>query len=217
MDHMTTSNQEPTKIDWRSISKQHPHLPKFPKALQDAAKLLKITIGTTLYKQGEKPKGVLCVLNGELRLTRRSVDGAEVILQRSTGGFIAEASINSKAYHCNVIVADSGHLIYFPIADFRTALDQDANFNHSWISHQAQQIRQLRTQCERLSLNSAAERILHYIESEGDGEGVTLSQTRKAWASELGLSHEVVYRILRQMSDNKVLAVNGERISLTRT
>ncbi len=211
---MNGDTQKIMEIDWRSLSKQQPQLPEFPESLQNSAKLLEVKAGNTLYRQGEKPKEILCVLDGELRLIRHSIDGIEMILQRSNGGFIAEASMNSKVYHCDVFVAASGRVILFSIADFRAALDHDTNFNRSWINHQAQQIRQLRTQCERLNLNSATARILHYIETEGDGEGVTLSQSRKSWASELGLSHEVVYRTLRKLSSEKMLMVNGDRITL---
>jgi hypothetical protein len=51
-----------------------------------------------------------------------------------------------------------------------------------------------RSQCERLALNSAADRIEHYIESEGRDGRLELKRTRKAWAAELGLTHEALKR-----------------------
>ncbi|MDP1634511.1 MAG: helix-turn-helix domain-containing protein, partial [Gallionellaceae bacterium] len=75
-------------------------------------------------------------------------------------------------------------------------------------------VRKLRAQCERLSLNGAADRIIHYIESEGINDAVTLKQPRKAWASELGLSHESLYRTLKRLSDQGTLSIDGNKISL---
>ncbi|MCD6040705.1 MAG: putative Dnr-like transcriptional activator, partial [Burkholderiales bacterium] len=43
-------------------------------------------------------------------------------------------------------------------------------------------------------LRGAAERIEHYIESEGENGRIELPRTRKAWAAELGLTHEALYR-----------------------
>ena len=58
------------------------------------------------------------------------------------------------------------------------------------------------------------DRIIHDIESEGDAGAVVLTQSRKDWAAELGLTHEALYRSLKQMSDSGVLILDGPRISV---
>jgi CRP/FNR family transcriptional regulator, dissimilatory nitrate respiration regulator len=60
----------------------------------------------------------------------------------------------------------------------------------------AREVRKSRAQCERLSLRSAPERIVHYIEAEGSDGRLELRQTKKAWAAELGMTHEALYRAL---------------------
>jgi len=210
-----TISPEKTILDWEAIAERQPSLKAIPEKLRKAAKLYSVTAGSTMYHRGERPKGVLCVLDGEFRLVRHLPDGADAILQRSRGGFIAEASMEAKSYHCDVVAAESGQVLFFPVSDFRAALAHDPAFNHAWIGHQAREVRRLRAQCERLSLNSAAARILHYLEAEGDEGNVTLTQTRKAWASELGLSFEVVYRTLRQLREDGVLDIDGPQITLS--
>ena len=84
----------------------------------------------------------------------------------------------------------------------------------SWLQRLTREVRTLRAQSERLRLNSAAERILHYIEAEGSDGAVTLHQTRRAWAGELGLSHEVLYRTLRRLREEGVLTLDGNRIAI---
>jgi CRP-like cAMP-binding protein len=93
------------------------------------------------------------------------------------------------------VVAD-GRLLKFAIAEFRAALENDASLRRASMAHLAGEVRKLRAQCERLSLNSAAERILHYLDSEGSNRVVMLRQSRKSWAAELGLTHEALYRTL---------------------
>lgn len=77
-------------------------------------------------------------------------------------------------------------------------------------------MRRQRARSERLSLNSAAERVIHYLETEGVNGVLILSQSRKAWAAELGLSHESLYRTLRVLQDSSTITINGQRITLRR-
>lgn len=200
-------------LDWHALAAAQPALAALPAALRAAARVQPFAARQTLYRQGQRPRAVLCVLEGEIRLVRRSPRGDEIILQRARGGFVAEASLDASAYHCDVVAAAAGRLLRFPSAAFREALEHDAAFNRAWSGHLAQEIRRLRAQCERLGLNGAAARILHYLEAEGRDGAITLTQSRKAWAAELGLTHEVLYRTLRRLREDGTLRIDGDRIA----
>jgi CRP-like cAMP-binding protein len=90
-------------------------------------------------------------------------------------------------------------LLAFPIDAFRRALADDARFRAFWMSRLAREVRALRSQCERLALRKAADRIEHYIESEGKDGRLELARSGKAWAAELGLTHEALYRALARL------------------
>jgi len=201
---------------WTALLIAHPDLAHIPETLRGLAQLQTFGLGETVFRQGERPKAMLCVLTGEIRLVRLSRAGGEIILQRSRGGFIAEASLESSAYHCDAIAAAGGQLLRFPLRAFRQTIETDPGFRDAWIAHLAGEVRKLRARSERLSLHGAAERIVHYLESEGRDGVLTLSQSRKAWAAELGLSHEVLYRTLSRLQAEGVIAVAKERIALLR-
>ena len=93
---------------------------------------------------------------------------------------------HSRVYHCDALAAQASMLLVFPAKAFLAALDQDVAFRRAWQSLLAREVRKLRSQCERLSLNSAAERILHYIEAEGSNGVLNLTLSKKAWAAERG-------------------------------
>lgn len=204
-------------LDWKIIDAEHPVLAKIPGVLRNAARLRPFSKGQTLFQQGERPAGMLFILTGEIRLLRRTPTGAEIILQRASGGFIAEASLDTGAYHCDITAASGGQLLLFPRAVFKAALESDNAFNRTWIGLLAAEVRRLRARSERLTLNSAAERILHYLEAEGVDGVVNMTQTRKAWAAELGLAHEVLYRTLRTLRENKTIVIDGQRIVLLKS
>ncbi len=201
-------------MDWKIFIESQPFLEHVPHALRNVTECKNVKTGDGLFRIGDQVRTLYCIVAGEVQLVRHDLRGTKIILQRSRGGFIAEASLGSKIYHCDGVTTETAMLLYFPLVAFRTALDQDAPFRAVWMEQLAREVRKLRAQCERLSLNSAVERIIHYIESEGINDAVTLNQPRKAWASELGLSHESLYRTLKRLSDQGTLHIVGSRISL---
>lgn len=204
-------------MDWQALVAAQPALASIPADLRSLAERQELEAGEMLFRIGDKVRCVLSVIIGEIRLVRRSRNGAEVILQRSRGGFIAEASLTSKVYHCDVVAAEKSAVLRFPVRPFRAALDAETDFRDAWMAHLAREVRKLRAQCERLSLHGAAERIIHYLESEGMAGAIELNQSRKAWAAELGLTHEALYRTLRRLETEGQLAIDGCRIALAPT
>ena len=201
-------------MSWPALAAEHPELASIPPALREAARLNACAAGETVFRQGERPKAMYCVLDGEVRLLRRSRGGAEVVLQRSRGGFFAEASLESKAYHCDAEATAATRLLCFPMKAFREALEGDAAFRNAWMALLAREVRRLRARCERLSLHGAEARILHAIESEGAAGMLELAQSRKAWAAELGLTHEALYRALARLRAAGTLVLDGARLTL---
>lgn len=173
-----------------------------------------VEAGDVLFRIGDVPRSMLYVTAGEIQLVRRGRDGNGIVLQRSRGGFVAEASIDATAYHCDVVASTAAEVILFPVVEFRAALDADRQFHRAWSSNLAQVIRTLRAQCERLSLKSAADRVIHYLESEGEAGSVALTQSRKAWAAEMGLTHEALYRTLKRLETGGVIETSGNRVAL---
>lgn len=200
-------------LDWPNLVKTQPVTELIPEALRIVAKQQEANAGDTIFRVGDSVRHVYLVITGEARLIRLDRSGAQVILQRSRGGFIAEASLDSRTYHCDAMAAEPTTLLLFPATAFRQALDRVPKFCKAWQSQLAKEVRKLRAQCERLSLHSATDRITHYIEAEGTDGVVTLTQTRMAWAAELGLTHEALYRALRRMRDEGRLEIVANRIA----
>jgi CRP-like cAMP-binding protein len=201
------------EIVWLSLIEIQPTAALIPESLRIQARLLNAQPRETLFRIGDSVKNVLLVISGEARLIRLDRNGGEVILQRSRGGFIAEASLDSRAYHCDAVATEPTTILAFPAGAFRSALEDDSTFRRAWQSQLAKEVRKLRAQCERLSLHNAADRIIHFIESKGTDGVLTLTQSRKSWAAELGLSHEALYRTLRRMQDDGMLDVDGARLA----
>ncbi len=139
------------------------------------------------------------VAGGEVVLQRIGLKGENVILQRARQGFVAEASLQSSRYHCDAIVTASGELVSIPIEPTKQALLADPAFALRWIGMLNQELKRLRLQCERMSIKGVRDRLLHLIETEGHGGSLPLGAGLKSMASELGVTHEALYRTVAEL------------------
>lgn len=188
----------------------HPGLSFLPRPLMGQARLANFDRGDVLFRVGDHPEDLYFVFDGELVLVRHSRNGQEVVLQRTRSGFFAEASVESRRYHCDGVAKERSRVCLLPMESFRQTLASDPSFRVAWIKLLAGEIRRLRTRCERLVLRSVEERIVHYIESEGSNGAIELDRSLKAWALDLGVTHEALYRALARMTRSGLLT-RGDR------
>ena len=171
-----------------------------PPTLQAQTRQLEVAGGTALFRVGDRPLLLYYVLRGQLALVRHSSSGREIVLQRARRGFLAEASVESQRYHCDGMARAGSRVCALSMSDFRQALCDDPVFRNAWERHLAGEIRRLRAQTERLRLHGAEERIVHCIESDGVDGTLVLDEPLNAWALDLGLSHEALYRALARLA-----------------
>lgn len=205
-----------TPSDWASLVAQCPELGQMPFSLQTGARLRVAEQGDVLFREGGRPQAMLFVISGELRLVRVSREGAEIVLQRSNAGFIAEATHESPQYRGDIVAAAATCYVAFPLDVFEATLRVDPLFRQSWIDRLAGEVRKLREQCERLGLRGAGNRIVHFIESEGTQGAIRLKQSRAAWAGQLGLTREALHRALARLTSQGAIEVDGRVIRLAR-
>jgi CRP/FNR family transcriptional regulator, dissimilatory nitrate respiration regulator len=155
-------------IEWPILDLRLPLLAELPAEARDASRQVVTEAGSLVFQRGDRPKAMHCILSGEVRLIRRTATGGTLILQRSRGGFIAEASLDHDSYHCDALASEPSSILCVPIRAFNLALGETA-FRSGWIAHLARELRRVRAHAERLSLRTARERIVHFIETEGDG------------------------------------------------
>ncbi len=203
-------------IDWPALIRTHAELSLLPAPLRATATVCSFGKDEAVFRRGARPQAVYFLLVGEVRLVRRSHAGGEVVLQRARRGFFAEASLESAAYHCDAIAAEPSEVLSIPLGATHEALDADAAFRRAWTAHLSRELRRSRAQGERLALKSARERILHYLESEGTDGVITLTMSRKAWAAELGLTHESLYRTLGRLEAEGRIIRRGSELWLAK-
>lgn len=169
--------------------------------------------GDYLFHQGEKPEYMFFIVSGEAVLTRTSSHGEPTTLQRCKGGFLSEASLLTDVYHCDAIVTNSGQAITLPIKSLRDALT-DSKFSMKWVQLLSKEIMRLRTQSERLGLKDIRSKLIHLIETEGKQGVLTLQSDFKSMASEIGVTHEALYRAIASLEKEGLLRKQSNSLEL---
>jgi CRP-like cAMP-binding protein len=158
-----------------------------------------------IFRQGDKSRGIFFVINGSIELRRYTSAGAVVVIHvAKSGETFAEASLFSDTYHCDAYVAAPSELIELNRKSINHLFDTDSAFARTLTRQLTQQIQHYRRKVELLSISNATERVFC-----GIVEGLLKSHI-KVFSTEIGLSHEVVYRSLSK------LVAQGKLIKLSR-
>jgi CRP-like cAMP-binding protein len=180
----------------------------------------KLSAGETLFYAGSKSAGFYEVVGGTVRLVRTDRNGREAVLQTaSAGDTLAEASLFSPTYHCDAIASSEAVVRLYRKPVVLEELQRDPEFAQSFAAMLARQVMALRTRLERRNIQSARERVRHFlmVNAGVDGRTVKLAGTVKALAAELGLTHEALYRTLARMQAEGEIGRKGSTIVVKRT
>ena len=184
-----------------------------PKGLLTQCHAYHFEKGGYLFRQGKRPEFMFFIVSGEAVLTRTSSHGEPTTLQRCKGGFLSEASLLADAYHCDAIATHNGQAITLPIKSLRDALT-DSKFSLKWVQLLSKEIMRLRTQSERLGLKDIRSKLIHLIETEGANGVLTLQSDFKSMASEIGVTHEALYRAIATLEADGVLIKSPQSLQL---
>jgi CRP/FNR family transcriptional regulator, dissimilatory nitrate respiration regulator len=190
-----------------------PFLRKLGDELLASATVLAKPAGATLFRAGQRPSSMFYVQRGEAVMQRVTPRGESLVLQRASGGFIAEASLSSARYHCDGVCLTHCHLLAFQMPALRAAIDTNEAARWAWIDLLGAQARLQRARIERHSLKTIRERLEHLILTEGSGAAGYLGPATKAQlAAELGVSPAALYRCLKVLTDEGRISISGRRL-----
>lgn len=157
-----------------------------------------------LFRLGEPPHGMFYLESGEVTLIRYTASGDEIVTHVvRSGETFAEAALFSDHYHCDAIIKQDSLLWEINKTAVLNLSESDAVFALALAARFATQVQQLRRQKEILAIRSATERVYAAI---SDG---LLQSNIKQFASNIGLTHEAVYRALRTLVENKRVIKRG--------
>lgn len=176
-----------------------------------------------LFRQGDPVRGFFFVQRGQMQLAVSTPDGAEKVVEIvAAGETFGEAVVfDGLRYPVTATALVSTELLAVSSDAVLDLLDRDPAFARRMLANMAVRLRRLIRDVESYSLRSGVQRVVGFLLHEaGSGtevEGratVTLPTRKHVLASRLNLAPETFSRVLRELSADGLIAVEGRRIVL---
>ena len=189
-----------------------------PATLSEAATHLRLRRGERLFDIGQPVRSIYFVRSGELKAVRYLPDGRESVMLRATADeFFGESALLVEHYVCTAYCVRDAQIVCLPAALFRDCLRGATAFAYAFSLRMAAAARYQCSRYERLRLGKASERLLHLLNCETGADGVyVLKAPLVELANELALEPETLYRVLRELERDGLIARDRRSLVLLR-
>lgn len=174
---------------------------------------LEVAAGTVLFTQQQPCLGFPLVLEGEVRVSKRSPEGRTLELYRVGPGDLCLVS-SACLFHGTPLMAEAvatrpGRLLLIPPGTFHEWLDH-RSFRDMVLGAFAERMADLAALVDAIAFQRLDERLAAALL----GHGPTLAVTHQALAQELGTVREIVTRVLRRFEREGWVALSREQIRI---
>lgn len=167
-----------------------------------------LTSGEALFREGDEARAVFQVERGRLRLSRRGA----ILHVAHAGSLFAESSLFAFHYPCDAVADMPSRVKVFPSAAVLLYLRVHPDLNLAFSAALAREVQRLRAGQEIMRLPGARDRVVAWLTLVGAADAtVALDQPLSAVASEMGLTHEALYRTLAALVKDGRLERPGKR------
>jgi len=176
--------------------------------------------GQWLFSQGDPSRRFYFLAQGQMRLFRLSPDGVEKVIEIvSPGQTFAEALMFLKAPRYPVCAAalEPSALIAIDAPAFAAMLRESVDTCFVVMGALSRRLRGLIAEIDNLTLHNATSRVARYLLAQvaADRQGFALEVPKGVLASRLSIQPETFSRVIRQLTQDGVVAVQGAQVTVT--
>jgi len=176
--------------------------------------------GDMIYRRGAPADSVFCLIEGSVQLVALDADGRERVIELfGENDLFGEINLLLSMHHRHWAQANlMTRAVRIPRAAFLDALERDPALSHRVMLEVSRRAERL---MERICCNSTPKgilRVVHYLsnllDDSHNAQTVALPTTKRTVASLLNLTHESFSRLLRQLSDEGLIEVQGRCVHI---
>ena len=188
-------------------------------ALGEIVTTRRLNKGEILFWEGDRATGFYILLSGSIRVYKSSPDGKEfTVHQIRPGQMFAEAAIFSQGgFPANAAALVDSNVAFFPKDKFIRLVTDFPQISLKMIAGLAAFVREFNKMVEDLSLKEVPARLAGFLLEERNrlkGNVFQLDTTKAELANKLGATSETLSRNLRKLRELKIVAVDGNLITL---
>ena len=179
-----------------------------------------ISSGELLFSEGDPANGFYVPIDGMIKVYKLSTEGKEQILHMfGPCEPIGEVPVFSgQAFPANAEGVKKSRLLFFPREAFLNLITEKPSVALNMLAVLAQRLRHFTVQVENLSLKEVPARLAGYLllqsEEQENPEIVNLNISKGHLASFIGTIPETLSRMLKKMSGQGLIEVEGRKIKI---
>ena len=176
--------------------------------------------GELIFSEGDPGDGFYVTLEGMIKVYKLSTEGKEQILHMFGPGepFGEVPVFSGKAFPASAEGVKKSRVLFFPRKAFRDLITTNPSVAMNMLAVLSRRLRNFTIQVENLSLKEVPARLAGYFllqaEEQKNPDTITLNISKGQLASFLGTIPETLSRMLRKMSEQGLVEVQGRTIRL---
>ncbi|MDP6949657.1 MAG: Crp/Fnr family transcriptional regulator [Arenicellales bacterium] len=186
--------------------------------IAEKALWLKLGEGETLFEQGDPAKRFYISASGRLKLFNLSQSGDEKVVRIITPGeTFGEALIflNRASYPISAQALKPAEVVALESADFAAILRESIDTCFAMMGAMSQRLHRMLGELSDLSLHTGTCRVAAHFAQAANGEGhLELQVPKQVVASHLSIKPETFSRILKNLSNNGIISVQGSHVTI---
>ena len=192
---------------------------KILEALKPITKIITLENKYTLFNENEKADFFYYVINGNIKLSKISHDGKEIIIRIVHNNEIfAEAVLYGRnTYPVNAVSINKTYLLAISISGFKELCFTNQEFMLKLFITMSHQLRYFVDMVNDLTSADTTSRLLKYLYNLKEKTGsstITLPISKRDLSMLLGAAPETVSRIFTKLQNDGVISFNGKEITI---
>jgi CRP/FNR family transcriptional regulator len=178
--------------------------------------------GKMVFLEGARAEGFYVVRQGRIKVFKISPEGREQVLHVfGPGEPVGEVAVfEGGSFPANAQAVEDSRLLYISRASLKTLMQRDATLAMNMLAVLSKRLRVFTHKIEDLTLKEVPARLAAYLldlSERSDGPAVELDIAKGLLANLLGTAQETLSRILKRMSEQELIRVQGRSIELLDT
>lgn len=187
-----------------------------------SSKVITLKVGEVLFRQQQSARYFYLLTEGNIKLYRLSLDGAEKVIELiRVGQTFAEAVMfmQVEIYPVNAQALVDSQLIRIEMSVFRDLLEHSSQTSLKILGLMSQRLHGLVKEIEELTLQNAKMRVVQFLlrelpENTSKPYQLQWNVPKNVIASRLSVRPETFSRILQQLVQEELVRIDGKNIEI---
>ena len=200
--------------------------PDLREVLARASTPVSLGRGDVLFHHGQECAGFFVVLRGQVKLSLTNADGQEKVLEIVGAGetFAEGVMFADRPYPVTATALVATDLLGVPRQAVLDLIDVEPSFARHMLAGMAMRLHQMVADVSAMALHSGTQRVIAYLLGEAAPDDATLRSGGPATvrlpagkavlASRLSLTPETFSRVLRSLTEQGLLEVDGRQVAV---